>query len=326
MSLRLASVLRDFKDQGITAADMTADELEVLVHAVERVNNPYSDINADLCERPVKVCRGVYLWPLTAGAYMWLEEYAGRWWGKKSAMYRWAQTYALANGRDPEAFAKLTDKWTARRAIVKTMLRFTCHRAELTVAKNLCYGVRQHDVEDPRPAAAPDEQATDFAHLAAMLEVESGISAKSWLFGKSLATMVKTYRRMKSLKNAFGGADGAEKMTFELNDALANLARVKSMIFERVTAERSQAEDPAADLVKRDVADEVDENPDAHGEAPPAPLFGGVSGDGTVPVPSADGESRASEEEVAGAVAGAVAGGVVHDGAYDTKSGAGGQP
>ena len=242
MSLRLKSVLQDFRDQGITAADMTADELEALVHAVERVNNPYSDINADLCEQPVKVCKGLYLWPLTAGAYMWLEEYASAWWKKGTAMYRWAQAYALYHAREPEAFTKLTDKWTARRAIVKTALRFTCHRSELAVAKNLCYGVRQFDVEDPKPPTAPDEQATDLAHFAVMLEAESGIPAKSWLFGKSLATMVKTYSRMKSLKNAFGGADAAEKMTFELNDALSNLANVKSMIFERITAERAKRE------------------------------------------------------------------------------------
>ena len=33
-----------------------------------------------------------------------------------------------------------------------------------------------------------------------------------------------------------------EKMTFELNDALANLANVKSMILERVTVERAKRE------------------------------------------------------------------------------------
>lgn len=242
MSLRLKSVLQDFRDQGITAADMTADELEALVHAVERVNNPYSDINADLCEQPVKVCRGVYLWPLTAGALMWLEEYAAAWWKKGSAMYRWAQTYALANARNPDAFADLTDKWTARKAIVKTALRFACHRAELTVAKNRCYGLRPHDVRERVPASAPDEQATDLAHFAAMLEVESGIPAKSWLFGKSVVDMVNTYRRMAALKAAFGGAGAAEKMTFELNDALSNLANVKSMILERITLERAKRE------------------------------------------------------------------------------------
>jgi len=242
MSLRLKSVLQDFKDQGITAADMTADELEALVHAVERVNNPYSDINADLCEQPVKVCKGVYLWPLTAGALMWLEEYAAAWWKKGSSMYRWAQTYALANARNPNAFIDLTDKWTARKAIVKTALRFACHRAELAVAKNRCYGLRPHDVKENTPAGAPDEQAANFAHFAAMLEVESGIPAKSWLFGKSLEDLVTTYRRMANLKNAFGGAEAAEKMTFELNDALSNLARVKSMIHGRITAERASRE------------------------------------------------------------------------------------
>lgn len=242
MSLRLESVLLDFKEVGITAADMTADELETLVHACERVNNPYSDINADLCEQPVKVCKGVYLWPMTAGAFMWMEEYVCKWWKKGTAMYRWAQTYALANARDPDAFVGLTDKWAARKAIVKTMLRFTCHRAELTVAKNRCYGLGQYDMRDNAPASRPDEQATNLAHFAAMLEVESGIPAKSWLFGKSVSDMVKTYRRMANLKNAFGGAESAEKMTFELNDALTNLANVKSMILERVKAERAKRE------------------------------------------------------------------------------------
>ncbi len=242
MSLRLKSVLQDFREKGISAADMTADEIEALVHAVERVNNPYSDINADLCEQPVKVCKGVYLWPLTAGAYIWLEEYAQAWWKKGTVMYRWAQVYALYNARDPDAFAPLTDKWTARKAIVKTMLRLVCHRSELAVAKNRCYGVREHDVEDRKAPSAPDEQATEFAHFAAMLEVESGIPAKSWLFGKSFADLVMTYRRMGELKSAFGGTDAAEKMTFELNDALTNLANVKSMILERLTAEKAKDE------------------------------------------------------------------------------------
>ena len=239
MSLRLKSVLDDFRDKGITAADMTADEIEALVHACERVNNPYSDINADLCDQPVKVCKGIYLWPLTAGAFIWLEEYAGAWWRKGTAMYRWAQVYALANARNPDAFSSLTDKWTARKAIVRTMLRFSCHRAELTVAKNRCYGIRPHDVQAEKPRTAPDEQATDLAHFAALLEVESGIKAKTWLFGRSLENMVKTYRRMSVLKAAFGGADGAEKMTFELNDALTNLANVKSMILRRIEAVRA---------------------------------------------------------------------------------------
>ena len=320
MSLRLKSVLQDFRDVGITAADMTADEIEALVHAVERVNNPYSDINADLCEQPVKVCRDVYLWPLTAGALVWLEEYAQAWWKKGTAMYRWAQVYALKNARDPDAFAKLTDKWTARKAIVKTMLRLACHRSELAAAKNRCYGVRPHDVEEQKAPSAPDEQATEFAHFAAMLEVESGIPAKSWLFGRSVRDLVTTYCRMAALKAAFGGAGAAEKMTFELNDALTNLANVKSMIFERITVERSHVEEPAEKPVERDVEDEERKNPDAHVETPSAPLGGSVAADGAVPLADG-GQSRAAENEVAGTVSF-----FAHDAAQDTISDAGGQP
>ena len=45
---------------------------------------------------------------------------------------------------------------------------------------------------------------------------------------------------MGTLASAFGGAKAAEKMTFELNDALQNLANVKMRIVERIEAERAK--------------------------------------------------------------------------------------
>ena len=92
MSRRLQSVLADLAERyGATAADLTADELEALVFACKRVDNPFSEINAELMERPIHVCRGVFMWPLTAGAAVWLAEYASVWWKSNSAMYRYAQ-------------------------------------------------------------------------------------------------------------------------------------------------------------------------------------------------------------------------------------------
>ena len=242
MGVRFQSVLQDFRDIGITAADMTADEIVALVHACERVDNPYSDINADLCEQPVQVCRGIYFWPITAGAQIWLADYAAKWWPHGTMMYKWAQAYALMNARNPDAFAKLTDKWTARLAVSRAMLRLCCHRRELAVAVNRCYGIGQYDVREKEPKSAPEEQAADFAHYVATLEVESGIPARTWLFGRGLRNVATTYRKMTALKNAFGGAASAEKMTFELNDALTNLANVKSLIMKRIEAERAKHE------------------------------------------------------------------------------------
>ena len=116
-----------------------------------------------------------------------------------------------------------------------------CHRSELAVAVNRCYGIHYHDVEDPhpKPSRQPEGQATNFAHFAAMLEVHSGIPAKKWLFGRSIRLLVETYEKMGTLASAFGGAKAAEKMTFELNDALQNLANVKTRIVERIEAERA---------------------------------------------------------------------------------------
>ena len=157
-------------------------------------------------------------------------------------MYKWAQVYALLNARNPDAFARLTDKWTARIAITRAMLRLSRHRRELAVAVNRCYGIGQYDVRENKPKSTPDEQAADFAHYVASLEVESGIPAKTWLFGRGLRDMAQAYRKMTALKNAFGGAASAEKMTFELNDALANLANVKSLIVKRIEEERAKHE------------------------------------------------------------------------------------
>lgn len=86
-----AQSLRD--GHGIGMDDLTAGELAALVHAVERVCSPFTDVNAELAERPVFVCRGVWFWRPTAGAQMWLDEYAAKWWPRGTLRWKWAQVY-----------------------------------------------------------------------------------------------------------------------------------------------------------------------------------------------------------------------------------------
>lgn len=230
MAIRLQACLQDFADRGITADKLTADELTALVHACERVDNPYTDVNAELCGRPVEVCRGLYLWPVTAGAQIWLTEYAESWWPKGSMMYRWAQVYALHNARDQNAFARLTSKGAARAAILRCMLRFCCHRDELAVAVNRCYGLGMYDTLDTRKTPRNEEMAEDLASFVAALEVHSGIKADHWMWGRSLNLVTKDYYRMRDMARALGG--GAD-MDYEFNEALENLGRVKDGICRR---------------------------------------------------------------------------------------------
>lgn len=233
MSRRLQSVLADLHDRyGATAADLTADELEALVFACKRVDNPFSEINAELMEQPIHICKGVWMWPLTAGAAVWLTEYASKWWKSTSTMYRWAQSYALVHGRDEGAFLSLNTKWRARAAILKTALSFGCHVGELNAAIDRAYGVDPY--HQPKKKSTVEEEAeTDFAALVARLEVASGIPSTQWLWGRSLASMMKSYRELSALATATFRTEKA-KAQLELDEAVENLARICAKIGERL--------------------------------------------------------------------------------------------
>lgn len=239
MGQRLQSVLADLRDRyGATAADLTADELEALVLACRRVDSPYSAINADLMDRPIRVCAGVYLWPLTAGAAVWLAEYASAWWPAGSATYRWAQAYALVHGRDRDAFARLTTRGAARRAILGTALRFCCHAAELNAAIDRAYGIDDCHVS-PKRTAVQSEAETDFAALVARLEVASGIQKDEWLWGRGLVSMMKSYVELSQL--AVASLPGEKNaLHIELDEAVANLARICAKIGRRLKGEQGR--------------------------------------------------------------------------------------
>ncbi len=235
---------------GVGVGDLTAGELAALVHAVERVCSPFTDVNAELAERPVFVCRGVWFWRPTAGAQMWLDEYAARWWPRGTLRWKWAQAYALKNARDAEAFAPLTTRWRAEKAIVRCALRLPVHGAELQDALNRAYGVMPHDAPRRRRSRAERMKAeaqTDFASIVARLEVESGIPRDTWLWGRSLTYTLNAYVQMHQFAAAFSMSGGERsRMRDELDDALRNLASVKDGIVRGVRDRRLAAERAAA--------------------------------------------------------------------------------
>ena len=231
MSVRLRTILSDLKAKGITANDLTADELEMLVHAVDRANNPYRGLNARLVGKPVRVAGELYIWPVTLGAKIWLTEYAERWWKRGTMMHTWATVYALHHARDPEAFTCLETRGCARFAIMRTMLRFCVHEAELRDAIARCNGI--HRLDAPRKAKAktrPDEQVVGFSRFAAELEAGTGIAVKTWLWGKSLDETIDAWRTMKTLSRAAHGGKASGDDDADLNDALENLAAAISAI------------------------------------------------------------------------------------------------
>lgn len=245
-AVRLKSVFADLAEGGVDRGEIDAEDVEALVYACARCDSPYSDADAELCGRPVRLCRGVYLWPMTAGADVWMAEYAERWWPRGSLMHSWARLYALRHARDPEAFAPLVTKWRARAAVLANALRIAATRREIDAAVARCYGRGPHDAPDDAPPRPDDGQRRTFARFAARLEVASGIPARDWLWGRGLASMLKSYCEMREMAAALGGGRRDPRLDFELDDALSNLARVKARIVrkdrERKAAKAAQAQ------------------------------------------------------------------------------------
>lgn len=233
---------------GITLDDLSAGEVAAFVHAVERVCSPFSEVNAELAERPILACRGVWLWPPTAGAQIWLDEYAAKWWPKGTVRFKWAQVYALRNARDPYAFTPLTSRLAAESAIALCALRLSVHARELQYAVSKAYGVGEYDAPPPVRSRAErlrerlrEQAATDFASMVARLEVQSGIPRNVWLWERSLVYTATAYASMHEFAAAFSAGGGSTvRMIDELDDALRNLARVKSMIVLRVNEDRAK--------------------------------------------------------------------------------------
>ena len=259
--LRFATEVGDLRSRyRISLDDLSAGEVAALVHAVERVCSPFTDVNVELVEKPVFVCRDVWLWRPTAGAQIWLDEFAARWWKKTSLRFRWAQVYALAHARQADAFSKLTTRWAAEKAIVLFALRLPVRGAELADAIVRAYGASPHDAPRAQLSRAERLKAqaeTDFASIVARLEVESGIPREEWLWERSLVYTMTAYANLHEFAAAFSvGGKMKSHMMDELDDSLRNLARVKALIVRRVEAKRAKE---AAEKAEAGKGTEVDE-------------------------------------------------------------------
>ena len=240
--MHFAKTLAALEAAGVPRDALKPGELYALAQAAARCANPFSEVNAELAERPVAVCKGVWLWPPTVGAMIWLTECAAKWWKEGSLRFHWAHVYALVHAREPEAFARLTDRWVAWRAVMGCALRLAVHGRELAAAIRKAYGEEDDSLElgakslelKAQSSNTNAQCATDFARIVARLEVESGIPRSTWLWGRSLMYVYTAYSEMRSFAAACAGKGGPGRMTDELDEALTNLAKVKAGIVRRV--------------------------------------------------------------------------------------------
>jgi len=237
MSYQLKKELDGLAAQGITPNDLTPDELEALVDAVQRVRNPFTQVNMDALGEPLYNANGLMLYPLTIGAVVWLEEYAKRWWATRPKAYFWAVVYALKNGRRPGIFSELMDEATAFDAIKKEGLSLCVTETELSDAIDVALNFKR----PPRKEKNTPEQGVDWAKVIVTLETQSGIPAEKWIWERSADYAVRAYNSLMAFAEAQAGHK-PERMKDELDHAMNTLARVRSAILERVTRERAEKE------------------------------------------------------------------------------------
>ena len=257
--MHFAKALAALEAAGVSRDALKPGELYALAHAAERCANPFSNVNAELAERPIRVCNGVWMWPPTAGAMIWLEECAAKWWARGSLRFHWAQAYALLHAREPEAFAGLTERDAAWRAVWRAALRLAVHGRELAAAMGRAYGEevvsgQSSAVSTDGPTTNDKRSMTNFAQIVARLEVQSGIPRSVWLWERSLLYVYTAYAEMRRFAAACAGKGGEGRMLDELDEALTNFAKVKAAIVRRVKsadardkADKSAAEDPHGD-------------------------------------------------------------------------------
>ena len=240
MNLLLQKEIDALRDKGIGLGDLTVDEVEALVHAVDRLADPFGEVNADAVGMPVRVSGAVVFWPMTIGACVWLEEYARKWWGSEGKSYFWAVVYCLVHGRDKDAFARLLDEEAAFKAVRDNALGLCVHEAEVIDAMDRALGLGRP--KEPRKKGPAVDTGTDWASIVARLESQTGIPAEKWCWGRSADYAMRCYQDLSAFAQKYAGGRSSRRMRDEVDRAVSAIARTRAAIVERVEAGRAAKE------------------------------------------------------------------------------------
>ncbi len=242
MNLRLEAQISQLKAKGIPLDALTADELAALVEACNRCDKPFTFVNTEAVGIPVKVCEGVYLWRLTIGASVWLDEFASVWWGKMEKTFFWACVYAMIHAREPDAFdGDMQEEDKAYLRIRDMGIHLAATEEELVKALDCMLGLAKEKPKAHKQAEVKEQ--VNWGNLVRRLETQSGIKADVWLWEKSLSYCIKAYQDIGMFARAYSGTSGrpAKRMQDELDLAIINLAQVMGGIVSRIEAERAEA-------------------------------------------------------------------------------------
>jgi hypothetical protein len=141
----------------------------------------------------------------------------------------WALAFACANGRTPGAFAGLLTQDAAFDAVKAFGIILACQRAEVEACVDFVLGKPSEKVPSSKDTARKLAQA-DWSRMIQFVEMQSGIPADVWLWGKSANYTLQSYTRQHETLIALAGGKADKAPIDALNNALTELAKIKKAI------------------------------------------------------------------------------------------------
>jgi hypothetical protein len=209
-----------------------------IVRLCDRVLNPNEGERSDLCGFPHRAgVSDVWLWPVTIGASVWLQDKAAAWFGSDNERMFHAFCFALANGRDKATMhAAGLSKAAAERMVKEWCEGLTCTPEELGAAFDaVC------------PAKLPSEKENtkskiNWDMIVGELEAAAGIPADHWLWEVSKEATVRAWHRSRMVLLARSGGGISDGIGDPLTEALQDLANAKAAIIEAHTKQEAPSE------------------------------------------------------------------------------------
>ena len=199
-----------------------------IVRLCDRVLNPNEGERADLCGFPQRAgVSDVWLWQITIGASVWVQDKASPWFGAHDEKMFYAFCFALANGRDKNIMhAAGLSKAAAERMVKDWCEGLTCTREELAAA-----------FDEVCPSKLPSEKENtqskiNWGMIVGELEAASGIPKDRWLWDVSKEETVRAWHRSRMVLLARSGGGLSDGIGDPLTEALQELATVKDAIIQ----------------------------------------------------------------------------------------------
>lgn len=137
----------------IRAAGVEPSPIQVvwIYQIAQQEVNPNGNSQQAFFDAPFSV-GGVWLYPMTAGCRMWMNEYADKFFANNQRDYLYAMGFGLAHAMQPETLLVLTNEIDARRAVRRWSCGLKCSDDALTDAVKRVLGIENVvEVGDPEP-------------------------------------------------------------------------------------------------------------------------------------------------------------------------------